>query len=251
MPSPYVRELSIGEILRSSLRLYRQSFLTVTLAYALPNVPGALVYAYSLSSQSTPLKVIGLLLLTAGGFISFTAITLCISDACAGNAPSLRRSFFRTRAIAGSLVVVSLLQMLVFFAGLILLVIPGLIFILWYVFSTITVILEGRIGKAALSRSRALGKGFYLRNLAVIIFVLIIVFGILVMGFMVIALVGVGMGAVGASPAQGGMVGGLMGMLLTFVAYPILFVSLIVTYYDLRARKEAYDSIALAAELSR
>src|ERR1039458_9357531 len=58
MPFAYVRELSTGEILRGSLRLYRQSFVTITLAYALPNLPGGLLYAFALQQQSIPAMVI-------------------------------------------------------------------------------------------------------------------------------------------------------------------------------------------------
>jgi hypothetical protein len=251
MPFAYVRELSTGEILRGSLRLYRQSFVTITLAYALPNLPGGLLYAFALQQQSIPAMVIAWILMIAGSFTSYTAITLCISDACVGNAPSLRRSFFRTRATAASLTVVSMLQVLVIFAGMLALLIPGVIFAVWYFFAPITVILEGRTGKAALSRSRALGKGFYLRNFAVAVLVAIVVGGILFIGFLAIALVGRGMGVAQVSLPVASAVGALMGMLVSWVAYPLFFVSAILTYYDLRARKEAYDTMALAAELAR
>ena len=251
MPSAYIREMTIGEILRGTLRLYRRSFVPNTLAYALPNVPFSLVYFYGMMQQSAPAMIAAWLLVIPGAFISYTAITLCISDACVGNVPSLRRSFLRTRAIAGSLIVVSILQALVIFAGIVALLIPGVIFALWFNFAPIVVVLEGRTGRAALSRSRALGKGFYLRNLAVLALTMIVAGGIFFVGFLVLMLVAVGMAAVQVPAPIVGAVVWIIWNGLGWVVYPLLYVSLILTYYDLRARKEAFDSVALAAELMR
>ncbi|GAI05360.1 unnamed protein product [marine sediment metagenome] len=56
---------------------------------------------------------------------------------------------------------VSLLTGLIVGLGFLLLIIPGIIFTIWFVFSTYTVICEDKKGFKALSRSKELVKGYW------------------------------------------------------------------------------------------
>lgn len=252
MPSTYVRELSVGEIMRSSVRIYRQNFLRTFLAYVLPNLPGAAIVTYGQLRESLWIMVPGYLVFLCGVFVSYVAITFIVSDACVGNLPNLQRSLTRTQGSVGSLALVSLLQVLIVFGGFVLLIVPGIVFLMWFVFAPIIVVLEGRTGKSALGRSKALTRGFFWRNFAVAFFMAVFVF---VWYLLAIALSGILLGVVGAlvrfSPQEIAAASTPLGLLIAAVTYPLLYVSLILTYYDLRARKEQYDTLALAAELGR
>jgi hypothetical protein len=57
------------------------------------------------------------------------------------------------------LVIVGLLHTLVILGGFLLLIIPGIIFSVWYLFAQISVVLDNKRGMAALSFSRSLVKG--------------------------------------------------------------------------------------------
>ncbi len=56
-------------------------------------------------------------------------------------------------------VVVSLLQLLIFLGGFILLIIPGLIFVVWYTFAQTAAVLDGKKGMDALRFSKSLVTG--------------------------------------------------------------------------------------------
>ena len=61
--------------------------------------------------------------------------------------------------IISSLVIVSILQGLIVLGGILLLVIPGIIFIIWYAFATMAVILEEKRPREALAFSHSLVRG--------------------------------------------------------------------------------------------
>jgi len=60
-----------------------------------------------------------------------------------------------------SYLLVAILYSLAVLLGLVLLIVPGLIFALWYGFSYFTFLIEGKTGMAALSRSKELVKGHF------------------------------------------------------------------------------------------
>ena len=57
------------------------------------------------------------------------------------------------------IVTVALLQFLTVLAGCVLLLVPGIIFMVWYVFSQLSVVLDGQLGKNALRFSHNLVRG--------------------------------------------------------------------------------------------
>lgn len=70
----------------------------------------------------------------------------------------------------GKLLMANFLSGLLIALGLILLIVPGIIFVFWFYFTAQVVIYEDLSGKAALSRSKALVKGHFwwlVKNLAV------------------------------------------------------------------------------------
>lgn len=93
--------------------------------------------------------------------LAFGAITISVSDICLGNAPSLARSYKK---------VFGLFDLI----GLVLLIVPGIIAILWFIFTPCVVVLEGLGGLTALKRSKAIGQGYNWRNLGIVVLLLVI-----------------------------------------------------------------------------
>ena len=242
----YVRQQSAGEIIRNALEIFRDNFLVVFLAYFLLILPFIPVYINidrmvekELWIELIIAFVIYILLIT----LSSSVTTILISDICLGNKPNLLRSFKRVFSLKllGKILWTGILLMVIVTIGLILFIIPGLIFMCWFMISNNIVILEGLRGYKALKRSKLLGKGYYMRNGGLYIFTVIL--SSLMQSILQIL-------------ADRG--------LLFFMQYRaikifepiiigfftiIVLIMFVLIYYDLRARKEGYDSIKLAEDL--
>lgn len=239
--SVYLRELSFGEIIRACVEIYRNHFLTIFVIYFLPVFPLALMQ--NVAIQDEEFAVFFFFLIIGMVFISlaYAALAVTVSDVCLGNKPGFLRSYrYVFGSILGKLIATNLLQILAICVGMILLIIPGIIFTVWLVFVPIIVILEHIWGRDALKRSKDLGKSFYMRTLGLFVVFIII--------FMTIgALAGGIMGAMNLEM----MIFDTVILILQTLLQPLMLIMIILSYYDLRVRKEAYDAAALAEELHR
>lgn len=244
----YVREHSFGSILKSTVSVYRKGFLTFFFTYSFPVLP---ILVVQQEAQLRELTVLFWFCFVAGtivGVFAYGASVVSVSDICLGNKPSFVRSYSKVLGSASRrLFVSSLLQIAIVAVGLVFLVIPGLIFAIWLIFTTDVVVLEGLSASAAIKRSKLLGKGYNWRSA-----------GLLATLSVVMAVIG---GLLGASL---GFLAAWLNMpmadfhrmllltmtaLQTGVAVPISFVSCVLMYYDLRVRKEAYGAKLLSEEL--
>lgn len=245
MSGNYLVEHSAGSILRGAFEIYFRNFGTLFLIYLLPVLPAAILQGEAQVSENLPLLLFAVLLTLVVGLFAYGATTVAVSDVCLGNRPGFRRSYARILgANALQLLVTSLLQILVNGIGFLLLVIPGLVFTVWFMLSPAVVVLEGRSGPAALKRSKQLGDGAHWRD-----------GGIFLLLTLVMAVVG---GLIGA--VFGGLFPDLLDhwvfrvVLVTVqqgVSMPLSIIALVLIYYDRRVRKEAYDAKALAEDLAR
>jgi hypothetical protein len=237
-------------MLRNAAEIYFRNFGVIFLTFFLP------VFPFNVWQNETQVAKAWAWLLIASGCsliaacLAWGALTIAVSDVCLGNKPSIARSYQKIfgREFA-RLLGASLLQTLCWLVGFVMCIVPGVIAMLWFMFTPPAVMLEGLGGTKALQRSKQLAKGFLGRNFLVLI--LLIVIG----------------GAVGG--LVGGILGGILGAMqhtahpgtifvFRFVSVAVQtlissfsIVALILLYYDLRARKEAYDAAALAEDLRR
>lgn len=239
--SQYLRELSFGEIVRACFEIYRHHFLTIFVIYFLPVFPLALMQ--NIAMQEEELAVFFFFLILGMVFISlaYAALAVTLSDVCLGNKPGFFRSYrYVFGSILGKLIATNLLQILAIFVGFILLIIPGIFITVWLVFVPIIVILENIWGRDALKRSKNLGKGFHMRTfgLFVVFFIIFFVIGAIVGGFM---------GIMNLDQ----MTFDIVILIMQTLLQPLILIMIILSYYDLRVRKEAYDAATLAEELHR
>jgi hypothetical protein len=238
----YLRNYTFGSILLASWRIYFRDWVTLFIIHV---VPLAIVHVFN--SWVKTMGGLGLALGTfsfvlASMFVSFP-LTVAVSEICLDIKPSVGRSYQRAFSQPGKLVGTYLLTLVILLLGFVLLLIPGLVFSVWYTFVGPVVVLESLAGRTALRRSRELGRGYYLRNFGIVFLAQILM---LLIAMVLGAVVGVALAfsfEIGFRGVE--FVGGLAGLL---VAPPSIIV-VILLYYDMRVRKEGYAAAQLADDL--
>lgn len=239
----YIRQLSGPEIFRASLSIYFSNWRVISAIYFLPVLPLLVLYSLLETQKSVGIKLFSFLLLFLGSVITTAALTIAVADVCLQRPPSVTRSWrvalsrgfgrlLGTQLLAGALVGLAML----------LLIIPGLIVAMMFIFSLSVVALENLAGMTAIRRSRELARGKKLRNFGVLILVSIPI-------YLVSFLVGFLAAAASESSASENWLFVLVINTLPQVVAPPLLIGTVLLYYDMRARKEAFDSTALAQEL--
>jgi hypothetical protein len=183
--------------------------------------------------------LVGLLISTIVGLFAYGVVVVSVSELCLGNRPKLARSLkyiFGHRL--GKLLGASLLQMGALIIGFILFVIPGFVVIVWFAFTSVVVVLEDLSPVKALKRSKALGAGYHLRTAGALVL------------FTIVVGLGSGLMNVLAMEAEDPFLFSVGSMAVQVLATPVLLTWLILIYYDLRVRKEGYDTAGLAENLS-
>jgi hypothetical protein len=242
----YLQTYTLGSIIRSSFAIHFRNWVTLFAIYAVPIVP---VYVLKAIVPPTTLTgiVFAVLQSLASMFATYPA-TVAVSEYCLGIKPSFARSYARVFAAPGRLIKTALLSFAIIFAGYIALIIPGIVFALWYLFVGPVVVLEGLGGRAALRRSRELGRGFYARNFGVaFVSLLLVLLTIVVLGAVlgIVILLPLALTIGMPSPVWGELIGAIAAVALS----PIYVVAFVLLYYDMRVRKEGYGAAQLAEDI--
>lgn len=160
----------------------------------------------------------------------------------------------------GSLFVTSLLVGLVLVVGFILLIVPGIIFYVWYAFFAQVVVVEGLSGTAAMERSKALTEGYRWRIFGVIILVgiigAVIGFAVGLLNFVIPSYEQLVVPKTG--PFDSGIrlvpiypnfyINTLLGILVQILVATYQTICITLLYFDLRNRKEGFDLEMAARE---
>jgi hypothetical protein len=148
--------------------------------------------------------------------------------------------------------VLSILTTLVVGLGLIVFLIPGLIFISALMVSTQALVLEEDQSPIdAMGRSWQLTKGFRWKVLALVVVTAIIVTIPSMAGGIAAAFFSPGIGVLTDSSGLpiGWYLAMVLGAVIQLLLYPLMYSVLTVLYYDLRVRKEGFDLEVLAQAL--
>jgi hypothetical protein len=240
----FLQPQTLGPVLRNTITIYVRNWSTICLIYILPLLPLAMLRAVLETKGYTAWAVSFYLIQMAVNILVSAALIVAVSDICLDLKPNLRRAYRRGFA-NGRLLSTYFIVLLVWVLGLALLVIPGLVFLIWYMFALSATVLEQTSGRAALRRSRELGRGFYWRNAGIIT-----VLGLLlaVVLFVTVALLGLfeyfTLG--GGYP----VLEKTLSEALSIVIFgPLACIPGILLYYDMRARKEGYGATQLVEDL--
>ena len=254
--SGYLVQRNAGDIVRGAVAMYREYFLTFVVIGVLPILP-TLGWAFfgpdnsdeSLATRITAYFSVKELVTHLVEAIPQLAITIAVSDICLGNQPSFMRSYQRLFRLNFALPLMTylLVQWFIGFAQEVHMLFYPLLLALTMLIGEV-VVLERRAGKSALSRNWQLSRGFMLRNLAVfgLVFAAFLVYAFLP-SFIVAALAKFGFMEYRPWESFLSVFATLLGSLL----FPLVGITTTLIYYDMRVRKEAYDTVALAQDLMR
>jgi hypothetical protein len=256
-----LRPLSFGELLDGAFTLYRRNFAVLFGIALLLQVPvivfWLLVPVMLQGAGETAITVVPLLLTPYTMFafvLGMGALTAAAATAYGGEEPgigaSLRHGLRRWLPLA----VVLLITFPLIFAGLAVLVVPGLVLLAMWFATYPVIVVEGRGPLAALGRSRKLSQGGRMRILGVTLVAWLIT---MLPSLAIMMFIGAGAGAqavMSGDPTalQGLWVTSLMqaassiGSALTM---PFLLIVTLLLYYDRRARTEAPDLESAAESL--
>ena len=251
---------TLGEILSAAFNIYKANASKLLLIVAVVVVPlsfiGALfsgvVFAgtkHTVLLFDRPVQVIdrsfGLVL--AGALVTAVisviitamlqaAILRAAAQATIGDPVDAEESYRFGFKRLGSVILVSVLVGLAVVGGFILLIIPGIIFLVLFSVSIPVLIVENRRGREAMSRSWNLAKGHFWHAFGVII----------VAGLITGAISGI-IGAIGGSEW---VIRWIFSAIAQILTAPFTALVSVLLYLDLRSRSEALTADALRAELA-
>jgi hypothetical protein len=240
------RPMDLGAILDGAFSLYRRYFVVLVGAIGILLVPLALI-AIALGPVALLLSYIASLITPAVG-------ALVASDVAVGRQPTIGDIWSRLGRLVIPLILTGLLVVLTIIVGLVLLIIPGILFFVWFSLSSQALVMEDKRYTSAMGRSRQLVKGSWWRVFGILL-VIAIVTGIaqqFVETFVVAVLgvVGVGEGGSVFGSTSNGVdqitsVSRVLGTTIgTVLVGPISALASALLYFDLRLRKEGTDIAA-------
>ena len=244
----YLTDRTGGEILRDSLRIYRANFGALVAIYGLPLVPFLALSTYALATGNDGLYATMSIVTGLAMVFPYGALTLAVSNICLGNRPTPGRVYGELHRYMWSYLGTYLLYILVVLGGFVLLILPGLVAAMLFMFAPSVCVIERRGPINSMRRSRQLIRGRFWRTtgLALSLWTLLYLFALAVM-LLVVGFLGqvIGVGYYDEWMVIDEILWGVTTLLLT----PLMLTAFVLLYYDLRVRKENYDSNALMQEL--
>jgi hypothetical protein len=249
-----LRPLSTGELMDRTFSLYRSHFGLFVGIFALPHLVVLAFQCVGVALQTggnqlanafiSMVWTLGALFLTViVSAASQAATVVAVSDVHLNRPSSVKDSFFRIRGQILGVVGVSMLVGLGVGAGLIALIVPGVLLALMWSLAVPVKVLEDKGVTDAMSRSSDLTKGD--RGRIFVIWLLFVVLSIgvsLLIQWPVELAAGVNSRAAMARAAAGWQVAALAA---TFISQclvgPLATIAFSLVYYDERVRKEAFD----------
>jgi hypothetical protein len=273
-----LRPMGVLEIIDASFRIYREHFLKFLAINAIVFVPYTLFLAAVMpgllmeASQAafisagdptaTLRAMLPALSTTLLGMLFFQqiatgAITAAVADSYLGKAPSVSRSYATVVARFGTLFGAILLSAVITAVGFVIIV-PGIVFMLWFsIVSTVVIIEKVGIGQS-LARSRALVTGFLSKvfGLLILVGIMTLIFSQIgqIIGGMFVPQPGLDLAASGgvkftAALEKYLLVQTLAGHVVEMFVGPLMSIAHVLLYYDLRIRKEGFDMEVMSNEI--
>jgi hypothetical protein len=252
----------IGEILSTAFEIYKANAQNLLMIVAIVVVPLTFISAFiggvlfapetetvlgttvEVSTRTASAALIVALVGVVIGVIINAVLQAAIMRGAAqgsiGDPVDIDASYKWGFARFGSVLLISILVGLAVLGGFILLIIPGIIFLVMFSVAIPALVVENLRGTDAMSRSWNLVKGHFWHALG-----LIIVAGIIT------AVVGGIIGAIGGAISDNWFVAWIFQAIAQIITAPFAAIVSVLLYLDLRARREALSADGLRAELNR
>jgi hypothetical protein len=256
-----IRPRTLGEILSAAFDVYKTNAANLVLIVAVVVVPLSFISALSIHLVGTPdehtVQVLGQphTIVSSRSFAAAVAVAIIAAaigviisavlqaailrgaaEATIGDPVDVEASYRWGFRHFGSVLLLAVLVGLTVVVGLILLVIPGLIFLVFFSVSVPALVVENRRGTKAMGRSWNLVSGHFWHAVAVILVAAI--------------LAGIVGGIIGALGGSSWVLRWIFGAIAQIITSPFTALVSVLLYLDLRARKEALTADVLRAELA-
>ena len=216
-------KLPIGDTLSSTFEVFAENAGPLITTAAIVWVVPALLTAAIVTSNNLGAAIVGALVLIAISIVASVLLTGAIvsgvtSARRGGTMPSARTMLEAARPLIAPIFVVSLLTGLACLAGLIVLI-PGIVFAIWFSLSPVVVVNEGLTGTDAMKRSKAIvsGNGFRLFVLFIVFVVIAIIASNIVVHLIAAILPGVFLPTFVGQLASHALIGSLQAVALVLV----------------------------------
>ena len=255
------RPRTLGEILSEAFRIYKENAAKLIVIVAVVVVPLSFISALLVHfvgeptlhrvkilgqpatieySRSLGVTILALLIAAAIGVIIWAILQAAMlrgaAQATIGDPVDVEASYRWGLSRFGSVLLVAFLVGIVVGVGFILLIIPGIIFLVFLSVSEPTLIVENRRGTEALKRSWDLVRGHFWHALVVILIAAI--------------LTGIVQGILTAIGGHNWFVRWIFSAIAQVLTSPFTALVTVLLYLDLRARKEALTADRLRTELA-
>jgi hypothetical protein len=255
----------IGELLGTAFEIYKANAQNLLLIVAIVVVPLTFISAFvagvvfapesntvtifgetveTVDSRSAGAAIIVALLTAVIGVIINAVLQAAIMRGAAqgsiGDPVDIDASYKWGFARFGSVILISILVGLAVAGGLILLIIPGLIFAVMFSVAIPALVVENLRGTNAMSRSWNLVKGHFWHAV-----------GIILLAAIITAVVGGIVGAIGNAISDNWFVVWIFQAIAQIITAPVAAIVSVLLYLDLRARREALTAEGLRMELNR
>lgn len=255
----------IGELLSTAFEIYKANAQNLLLIVAIVVVPLSFISAFiggvvfapdtetitilgeSVETVSTRAAGTAIIVALVGALISViisavlqAAIMRGAAQGSIGDPVDIDASYKWGFARFGSVILISILVGLAVVGGLILLIIPGLIFAVMFSVAIPVLVVENRRGTDAMSRSWNLVKGHFWHAV-----------GVIILAGIITAVVGGIIGAIGNAISSNWFVVWIFQSVAQIITAPYVAIVTVLLYLDLRARREALTADGLRGELNR
>lgn len=246
------RPMDLAAMFDASFALYRRYFVTLVGAVGVIVVPVAL-----LEVGLGPFAFLGS---SIAGLITPAIGVVLAAQVALGETPTIGRIWRRVGRIIIPLLLTNLLVALAVILGTIALIIPGILFYVWFALSSQAIVIENRRYFRAMGRSRQLVRGSWWRVFGILLVIAIAAgFASSIVQLGVISIFGIfGWGNGGSlftHSASGGQTDlapfAIAGAVSQLLVVPVQALVGAFLYFDLRLRKEGTDIAAAVAELER
>ena len=242
----FLEPMTAGMILDRSFRLYVQNFALMIGLTAIVQVPILVltVGAPLLRGTSEILGVIAGLIGLIGVLLSLLivtplvtgAATKAVSERFLGNEITALTALKFAWGYVGTLLLIQLVVGLIVFVGLMLCLVPGILWMLSYSIVAPVAVLENSSDRGEIrQRSWELVSGNRGKVFAVVFVVVLVQILLGGSGSLIIQL------SFGSGSVMGEALGGLFSGIAGLLTYPLQAIAVTLIYYDLRIRKEGFD----------
>jgi hypothetical protein len=253
--------MTVGQIIDKTFKLWRSNFIRFAALISVMYIPLFVIqflwrrtFLVPMSADGQPemgpfiiSTIVTLILAIVGQNLASAALMKSISQSYLGKQTSVGQAYRTMLPRLLAIILASILVALVVGVGFLLLVVPGIIFSLWFSLTIPVLILEGTGASKSMSRSKDLVSGNLGRVFGLGI-VVVFITGIIGWIFGFIGGV-IGIQLVETSPTLAQFLASLFSLIGQVMALPISAAAYILLYYDLRIRKEGFDLEMLAQSL--